>query len=174
MAYNTKAIKKDVDGKPVPQVYNPVTDDYEVLQGVQGGNRVVLHDAAGNAVAVATEATLAALAGQADIKLSALRDALIGVDDKTIGDLATLLTAIKDTSGIKKITDAVDVSDRAARALGAVTVTGSLPSVADDLRGLAADRPAADAGNKGKTYWSLDTGDVSVSTGTAWRSVGVV
>ncbi|MFY9133711.1 MAG: hypothetical protein WAO51_00745 [Bacillota bacterium] len=43
----------------------------------------------------------------------------------------------------------------------------------DELKGLAADRPAAAAGNKGKTYWSIDTGDVSVSTGTEWRSLGV-
>lgn len=50
-----------------------------------------------------------------------------------------------------------------------VQLTGSLV----DLRGLAVDRPAAAAGNKGCTYWSIDTGDVSVSTGTAWRSVGV-
>ena len=50
-----------------------------------------------------------------------------------------------------------------------VTLSGNI----DELKGLAADRPAAAAGNKGKTYWSIDTGDVSVSTGTEWRSLGV-
>ena len=34
MAYNTKPIKNDVDGKPIPQYYNPVTDLYEALQGL--------------------------------------------------------------------------------------------------------------------------------------------
>jgi len=45
-----------------------------------------------------------------NITLTALRDALRGVDSKTISDLATLLTAIKDTAGIKKIVDTVNVA----------------------------------------------------------------
>lgn len=51
----------------------------------------------------ATEATLAARATEA-----------------TLSALNTVLTAIRDTAGIKKILDAVDVSDRVARALGRV------------------------------------------------------
>ena len=38
--------------------------------------------------------------------------------------------------------------------------------------GLASERPAASAENKGKTYWAVDTGEVWVSTGTAWRKIG--
>jgi hypothetical protein len=64
----------------------------------------------------------------------------------------------------------INMSDKEDRVLGKVSLNGSydeLPS------GLASERPVADATNKGKTYWSIDTGDISVSTGTAWRSVGV-
>ena len=39
---------------------------------------------------------------------------------------------------------------------------------------LAANRPAADAVEVGTTFWAVDTGEVSVSTGTEWRSLGVV
>ena len=36
--------------KTVPQYYNPVTDNYEVLQGNNGANRIVLYDVNGNPV----------------------------------------------------------------------------------------------------------------------------
>lgn len=50
MAYNTVAIKKDVDNKPIPQYYNPLVDQYEALQGRNGAQRVELFDANGNAI----------------------------------------------------------------------------------------------------------------------------
>ncbi len=40
-----------------------------------------------------------------------------------------------------------------------------------DLRGLAANRPAATSVSVGATYWSVDTGEVHVSDGTVWRVV---
>ena len=50
---------------------------------------------------------------------------------------------------------------------GKVTLTGSTV----DLRGLAANRPAATSVAVGTTYWSVDTGEVHVSDGTVWRAV---
>lgn len=41
MAYNTVSIVKDVNGKPVPQIYNPETDNYEVLEGKYGASKSV-------------------------------------------------------------------------------------------------------------------------------------
>lgn len=37
-----------------------------------------------------------------------------------------------------------------------------------DLRGLAANKPAANAVLLGATYWSIDTGAIEVSNGTSW------
>lgn len=37
----------------------------------------------------------------------------------------------------------------------------------------AANRPAADSVDKGTVFWAVDTGEVWVSTGTEWRSLGV-
>nr|PZM87706.1 MAG: hypothetical protein DIU81_08870 [[Clostridium] cellulosi] len=54
MAYNTKAIKKDVNNHPVPQYYNPAIDDYEPLQGVNGAHRVLLFDTNGNPLLTAS------------------------------------------------------------------------------------------------------------------------
>lgn len=36
------------------------------------------------------------------------------------------------------------------------------------LRGLASEKPAATAENRGWTYWSVDTGIIEVSTGSSW------
>ena len=48
MAHNTVPIVKDVDGKPVPQLYNDVDNQYEVLQGRHGASRTILYDENGN------------------------------------------------------------------------------------------------------------------------------
>jgi hypothetical protein len=50
MAYNTVPIKKDVDGKPIPQFYNEIANEYEVLKGQNGASRVILYDKDGNEV----------------------------------------------------------------------------------------------------------------------------
>lgn len=50
MAYNTVAIKKDVDGKPIPQFYNPITNEYEVLEGLNGASKAILYDKDGNEI----------------------------------------------------------------------------------------------------------------------------
>jgi hypothetical protein len=50
MAYNTVPIKKDVDGKPIPQFYNPIAGQYEALEGLNGASKSILYDADGNPV----------------------------------------------------------------------------------------------------------------------------
>ena len=76
-------------------------------------------------IGAATAANQDSLLVQADVKLSALRDAITaaGTNAKTLKDLHDKLTsleteikAIKDTAGIKKINDTVDVQ-----------LTGSIP-----------------------------------------------
>ena len=42
MAYNTKPIVTDKDGNPISQYYNPATDSYEAVEGVNGANKVIL------------------------------------------------------------------------------------------------------------------------------------
>lgn len=123
MAYNTKNILTDFGTKPVPQFYDPVSDTFKPLTGADlggghyGADHVawgktagglfapLLVDANGHlqidilsSVDAATQTTLAALLAKiiAAPSTEAKQDSLV-----------TLLTAIRDTAGIKKITDAL-------------------------------------------------------------------
>lgn len=110
--------------------------------------------------------------------MQALRDlfadgnAKVQLTGDAAADLAAVLQALQGTLHVQgqfALSQAVDVSDRATRTLGEVSVVGqSVP-----LRGLASERPTASAANKGFVYWAVDTGEVSVSTGTSWRALGV-
>lgn len=52
MAYNTKMIKTDVNGKPIPQFYNPVTGEYEALEGNNGATRHILYGPTGDPITI--------------------------------------------------------------------------------------------------------------------------
>ena len=157
MAHNTRPLKRAQDGV-APQYYNPTTDEYEALHGTAGANHVVIYGPDGQPAALATEA-----------KLEAVRALLALLEGKDFAS-ETTLAAMETELGLAKTELAAIkgmLTDGTAK--GEATLSGNI----DELKGLAADRPAAAAGNKGKTYWSIDTGDVSVSTGTEWRSLGV-
>ncbi len=50
MAYNTKSIIKDVNKKPVPQYWNPITQQYEVITSKDGILRVNMVDGEGREI----------------------------------------------------------------------------------------------------------------------------
>jgi len=50
MAYSTKSIIKDVNGKPIPQYWNPETDQYEVITSKDGMLRVNMVDSQGREI----------------------------------------------------------------------------------------------------------------------------
>ena len=132
MAYNTVSIQKDVDGKPIPQYYDPLLDAYRVLQGRNGANRVELYDADGN-----------------PIDLEALFTAI-----------ETILLAIKDTAGIKKIVDALPAG---TNNIGKVTFDGSTM----EYYGKSTDTKPTP--NKvGATFFEIDTTTVFMWDGTDW------
>ena len=132
MAYNTVSIQKDVDGKPIPQYYDPLLDAYRVLQGRNGANRVELYDADGN-----------------PIDLEALTTAI-----------ETVLLAIKDTAGIKKIVDALPAG---TNNIGKVTFDGSTM----EYYGKSTDtKPTPD--KVGATFFEIDTTTVFMWDGTDW------
>lgn len=132
MAFNTKSIIKDVNQKPVPQYYNPTTDVYEVLEGKNGANKVMLYNEAGAAIDLATL-------------------------------IATIVTAI-NTTGTTQLRAGTNN-------IGKVNVATD----ERDLRGKAANKPAANAVPIGATYWSIDTDPhaaaVEVSNGTSWAVI---
>lgn len=144
MAYNTVSIIKDVDGKPIPQYYNALQNAYEVLQGRNGANRVELYDANGNPV------DLAALIASIVTALSQVKIA------SSVLPNGAATSAKQDV-----IKDAIDVIE---------TVVTAIRD--KDLRGKAADKPAANEVAIGTTYWSVDTDPhanaIEVSTGSEW------
>ncbi len=73
MAYNSKAIKTDVNAKPIPQLYNPTTDEYEVLQGSDGAARQVLYGPDGNPIST-TEGKLAVRAAELETAMPSPRE----------------------------------------------------------------------------------------------------
>lgn len=50
MAYNEKAILKDVQKKPVPQYWNPETQQFEVIESKDGMLRVIMVDSQGREI----------------------------------------------------------------------------------------------------------------------------
>lgn len=161
MAYNTKSIVKDVNQKPAPQLYNPTTDAYEVVQGENGATRVMVYDTAGNAVdlveliasivaAINTTGTTQLRAGTNPIgtievtgsvlpggaSTAAKQDTIIGHVD----GLEESIAAIKDTAGVKKIVDPLPAG---TNNIGKVDInTSPLPTGAstavkqDELKGI--------------------------------------
>ena len=89
MAYNTKMIKTDVDKKPIPQIYNPVNDEYEVLQGANGAARHIIYGADGNPIATAGN-KLAVRASEVETLLNDIK----GKDFATQTTLSQILAKI--------------------------------------------------------------------------------
>lgn len=131
MAANTVAIKKDVDSKAVPQYYNSSTDAYEVVQGANGASRVIVYGLDGldidftqlftnivDQLNTEVKANIIASVLPTGAATAAKQDSIITYIDT----LETLLTAIKDTAGIKKITDALPAG---TNTIGAVKVAGN-------------------------------------------------
>lgn len=163
MSYNTKAIKKDLDNKPVPQIFNPTIDDYEVQQGRNGAGRVELYGPDGN--------PLSTTSGKLDVRASELETLLSALGAKDFATQATLAAVLAKLSADPATQTTLDAV--LAKLNAGITTTATLSGSNVDLRGLASERPAAAVANKDKTYWATDTGEVSVSTGTAWRALGV-
>ncbi len=113
MTWDTKEIKRSFDA-PIPQYFNPTSDQYEVLMGVNGAARHILYGADGSPISttgnklavraselettIGTMLTQAGYDAKANIALTALRDALLGTGNKTITDLVTSLASIATTA----------------------------------------------------------------------------
>lgn len=52
MVYNEKAILKDVNKKPIPQYWNPETQQFEVIESKDGMLRVIMVDSEGREIQI--------------------------------------------------------------------------------------------------------------------------
>ena len=134
MAYNTKSIKKDVDGKPIPQYFNPAVDDYEVLQGRNGANRVELYGPDGN--------PLSSTSGKLNIRASELEtllSALGAKDFATQTTLAQILAKIIPAPATEAKQDALIAKDFATE----TTLAGGIVSLLSAIAETASETTAA-------------------------------
>ena len=74
---------------------------------------------------------------------------------------------VKGANGYTVKVKLVELADGTFAVKSDAQLTGSTV----DLRGLAANKPAANTVVVGTTYWSVDTGAIEVSDGTVWRAV---
>lgn len=153
MAYNTVVIKKDADNKPIPQYYNPLVDEYEVLQGTGGAARQVLYGPDGNPLSV-VDNKLAVRAAELEEKIEAVRvllNALAGEDFATQTTLAQILA---------KLDGMIDGTTPAT-----TQVTGSTMEI---YKATVDERPAANSVPVGACFMAVNTGEIWQSNGTDW------
>ena len=181
--------------KPIPQYYNPVTDEYQVLQGENGAARHVLYGSDGNPISTDDNNKLAVRAAEIEAK----QDTLIAKDFATQTTLAEVLAKIitspateaKQTALEALVGTLTDTAVNDPTASGAIiallkglitqmqgdgasgkSMPVQLSGSNMDLRGTAATKPLATAVTIGATYWSVDTDPnadvIEVSNGTNW------
>jgi hypothetical protein len=177
MAYNTKAIKTDVNAKPIPQLYNPVTDEYEVLQGTGGAARQVLYGPDGQPIAT-TEGKLAVRAAELEEKLEAVRvllNTLTGEDFATQTTLAQILEKMIANPATEAKQDSLAtlvgaIEDKLDGVIDGTTpaTTKSTGSTMEIYKATVAERPAANSVPVGACFMAVNTGEIWQSNGTDW------
>lgn len=81
MPFNTKPIKKDLENKPIPQYFNPATDDFEDLRGRNGASYVELVGA--NGVPLATPSgKLAVRCAELEAELGSIKSELAEIKSR--------------------------------------------------------------------------------------------
>ena len=93
MAYNTKAIKTDVDKKPIPQYYNPTLDQYEALLGENGATRHILYGPDGNPLSTDDSNKLAVRASEIETILNEIKSKDFATQTTAAAILAKLIAA---------------------------------------------------------------------------------
>lgn len=97
MAYNTKAILVDVNGKPIPQYFDPITDEYKPLLGAHGASRSMLYGPDGNPISDTNK--LPVRAADLETLIGALNDSAVTNPDAASASMLALLRGMLATFG---------------------------------------------------------------------------
>lgn len=151
MAYNTKAIKTDVNTKPIPQYYNPATDEYEALQGSGGAARHVLYGIDGNPISTdfATQTTLTAILDK--IIAAPATEAKQTALNALIGEVQAAPTANTLLARLKSLEDKIDA-----------IIAGTTPAVTTLSGSIIADTQAVPSRQQNKVEITTLLNAVSV------------
>jgi hypothetical protein len=93
MPYNTKGLKETIFDKPVPQVFNPNADDYEVLYGDHNAARHVIYGSDGSPITT-TGSKLAVRAMETEALIGALDNAPVSDPEAVSATLLALLRGV--------------------------------------------------------------------------------
>ena len=155
-----------------------IAGKFGIDQTVPGTTNGVQVNSSALPTGASTEATLALIKAKTDNiptdpskesgKLTALETLITTLNGK-IDTLDAVIDSIKDTDGIKKITDTVDVQLSGSN----IEIDGVSFAVSggDTLRNTAANKPNADAAHAAIPfcyYHAIDTGTVEATDGTNW------
>ena len=187
MAYNDKRLKTDLEGKPIPQAYNPDIDDYEPVHSTNNALNQVIYgpngqpiSTVGNKLAVRATELEALMQGLAtEGKLEQVRQLLSGVaTENKLEQARALLEAISTKDFATQTTLAAVLAKLADLESELATIKANQLSGdqkvqlsgTDVVIGLLADRPPASE-MRGRGYYAWDETDghkLKYSDGTNW------
>jgi len=200
MAYNDKRLKTDLEGKPIPQAYNPAIDDYEPVHSTNNALNQVIYgpngqpiSTVGNKLAVRATELEALMQGLAtEGKLEQVRQLLAGVaTENKLEQARTLLDAIstKDFATSSK-QDALNIAvedlkselnlvkselaNIKANQLSGDQKVQQVGTVMELYGATIADRPPANTVLVGATFTIVDESgyfQTWISDGTKWVEV---
>ena len=102
MSYSDARLLKDADGRPIPQMYDPVTETFTPLIGREGSSRVELYGVTGEPVGIETALALLATAAKQDAAKAVLD--LLATEVTVAALLAELESQHYDTSEPQNVT----------------------------------------------------------------------
>ena len=121
-------IKTDVDGRPIPQYYNPSTDNYEPLHGANGAARHVIYGPDGNPITT-TGNKLAVRATEIETQLTTIQGYIDGLEG-AIGQAVASPAANTILARLKSLEDKIDaITDGTSPAV--TQLSGSMLTLKD-------------------------------------------
>jgi len=136
VAHNTKPILTDVNGKPIPQYFDPLADEYKPLLGQHGAARSVLYGPDGQPIGTAGN-PLQVKAHDTDTVLGQIKDALGPLATETkLEAVRVLLAALegKDFATQTTLAQVKQVLDALSGAVSTSSKQDALNIAVEDLK----------------------------------------
>lgn len=172
MAYNTVSLKTDADGKPIPQYYNPVTNQYEVTQGENGATRTVLYDAYGNPVDL--ESLITAITNTLNARHLPIGASTEKKQNDAINKLSDILSNLPSNYSTETKQD--EIIEKIAEVISKIPSVTNIETKQSQILNkmnpkthylLSTDEKPTTA-EKGETVFEIDTTTVFMWDGTEW------
>lgn len=179
MAFNTKSIVKDINQKPVPQIFSPNNDAYEVVQGEHGASRVMVYDVNGNPVdlvnLVASIVTAINTTGTTQLRTGTNAIGTVKITESALPTGGSIESkqdvVIGHVDGIEGLLDTV--SGKVATSIKQDELKTVMESIknTDNTKThyvLSTDTKPTSGNSKGDKCFEINTGEVFMFNGNTW------